>query len=187
MEEQEGRGGKGKVRRRKDEWLTFALSRSSISYDSKKFTGYVGLKNQGATCYMNSLLQSLYHTPYFRKVRLSLLHSSSRPPCSFETMLTRSFIVSRRPSTKYPPRRIHHPRVSLWLCNESSTTSKRQNNPSVSRHLLLPPRAPETDRLLFLQERTSSPSRSDGSRWIRSCNTTSRSSTESCRTSWRRR
>ena len=39
------------------------------TYDSKKETGYVGLKNQGATCYMNSLLQTLYHIPYFRKVR----------------------------------------------------------------------------------------------------------------------
>ena len=38
------------------------------AYDSKKETGYVGLKNQGATCYMNSLLQTLYHIPYFRKV-----------------------------------------------------------------------------------------------------------------------
>ncbi|KAL9319024.1 hypothetical protein ACSQ67_015541 [Phaseolus vulgaris] len=37
------------------------------SYDSKKETGYVGLKNQGATCYMNSLLQTLYHISYFRK------------------------------------------------------------------------------------------------------------------------
>ncbi|GAA0176566.1 cysteine protease [Lithospermum erythrorhizon] len=37
------------------------------SYDSKKETGYVGLKNQGATCYMNSLLQTLYHIPYFKK------------------------------------------------------------------------------------------------------------------------
>ncbi|XP_009379676.1 ubiquitin C-terminal hydrolase 12-like isoform X1 [Pyrus x bretschneideri] len=37
------------------------------SYDSKKETGYVGLKNQGATGYMNSLLQTWYHIPYFRK------------------------------------------------------------------------------------------------------------------------
>ncbi|XP_069147745.1 ubiquitin C-terminal hydrolase 13-like isoform X11 [Solanum lycopersicum] len=37
------------------------------SYDSKRETGFVGLKNQGATCYMNSLLQTLYHIPYFRK------------------------------------------------------------------------------------------------------------------------
>lgn len=36
-------------------------------YDSKKETGMVGLKNQGATCYLNSLLQSLYFTDAFRK------------------------------------------------------------------------------------------------------------------------
>ncbi|XP_068340698.1 ubiquitin C-terminal hydrolase 12-like isoform X1 [Pyrus communis] len=37
------------------------------SYDSKKETGYVGLKNQGANGHMNSLLQTWYHIPYFRK------------------------------------------------------------------------------------------------------------------------
>jgi hypothetical protein len=46
------------------------------AYDSKKETGFVGLKNQGATCYMNSLLQTLYHLAYFRKV-LSLPPSLS--------------------------------------------------------------------------------------------------------------
>lgn len=40
-----------------------------VSWDSKKHTGYVGLKNQGATCYMNSLLQTLYFTNQLRKVR----------------------------------------------------------------------------------------------------------------------
>lgn len=35
--------------------------------DYRKQTGCVGLKNQGATCYMNSLLQFLFHIPYFRK------------------------------------------------------------------------------------------------------------------------
>ncbi|KAL8688003.1 MAG: hypothetical protein Q9218_005975 [Villophora microphyllina] len=37
------------------------------NYNSKKQTGMVGLKNQGATCYLNSLLQSLYFTNAFRK------------------------------------------------------------------------------------------------------------------------
>jgi ubiquitin carboxyl-terminal hydrolase 7 len=32
----------------------------------------VGLRNQGATCYLNSLLQSLYFTNAFRKVRNNL-------------------------------------------------------------------------------------------------------------------
>ena len=42
------------------------------TYDSKAMTGFVGLKNQGATCYMNSLLQTLYHLPLFRHLLYSL-------------------------------------------------------------------------------------------------------------------
>lgn len=38
-----------------------------VFWDSKKHTGYVGLKNQGATCYMNSLLQTLYFTNRLRQ------------------------------------------------------------------------------------------------------------------------
>ncbi|KAI5780859.1 hypothetical protein EDC01DRAFT_257890 [Geopyxis carbonaria] len=46
---------------------TGVLWHNFVNYDSKKETGYVGLKNQGATCYLNSLLQALYFTNSFRR------------------------------------------------------------------------------------------------------------------------
>ncbi len=56
----------------KDNSITFEVKVTAdaphgVCWDSKKHTGYVGLKNQGATCYMNSLLQVLYFTNSLRK------------------------------------------------------------------------------------------------------------------------
>lgn len=56
-----------KVRIRLEECYADALPNSAIQYDSRKETGYVGFKNQGATCYMNSLLQTLYMLNAFRR------------------------------------------------------------------------------------------------------------------------
>lgn len=50
------------------ERLLVDVRQHCYSWDSKKHTGYVGLKNQGATCYMNSLLQTLFFTNKLRKV-----------------------------------------------------------------------------------------------------------------------
>lgn len=41
-------------------------------WDSRAETGYVGLRNQGATCYLNSLLQMLYCLPGFRRLVYAL-------------------------------------------------------------------------------------------------------------------
>ena len=46
----------------KDDSVTFEVHVTAdaphgVCWDSKKHTGYVGLKNQGATCYLNSMLQ----------------------------------------------------------------------------------------------------------------------------------
>ena len=48
----------------KDDSVTFEVHVTAdaphgVCWDSKKHTGYVGLKNQGATCYLNSMLQVL--------------------------------------------------------------------------------------------------------------------------------
>ncbi|KAI3914506.1 hypothetical protein MKW92_004445 [Papaver armeniacum] len=70
------------VKIRADDW----------TYESRKETGYVGLKNQGATCYMNSLLQTLYHIPYFRKAVYHMpttendLASGSSIPLALQTL-----------------------------------------------------------------------------------------------------
>ncbi|CAD7953208.1 unnamed protein product [Amoebophrya sp. A25] len=44
------------------------LSTIGGDYDSKKETGFIGLKNHGATCYLNCLLQTLFHIGKFRKL-----------------------------------------------------------------------------------------------------------------------
>ena len=51
-----------------DDSSTGVLWHSFLDYDSKANTGYVGLNNQGATCYLNSLLQSYFTTKLFRKL-----------------------------------------------------------------------------------------------------------------------
>ncbi|KAI9026565.1 hypothetical protein CLU79DRAFT_742351 [Phycomyces nitens] len=61
------------------------------NYDSKKMTGYVGLKNQGATCYMNSLFQSLYCTNLFRKAVYQIPTENDEPTKSVALALQRVF------------------------------------------------------------------------------------------------
>lgn len=51
---------------------TGVLWHNMRNYNSKRATGYTGLKNQGATCYLNSLLQSLYFTTAFRDAVLQV-------------------------------------------------------------------------------------------------------------------
>lgn len=57
---------------------TGVLWHNFVNYDSKKQTGYVGLNNQGATCYLNSLLQSLYFTKVFRNLVYSIPTDSEK-------------------------------------------------------------------------------------------------------------
>ncbi|GES93025.1 cysteine proteinase [Rhizophagus clarus] len=71
--------------------LTGVLWHNFINYDSRKETQYVGLKNQGTTSYMNSLLQSLYFTTYFRKAVYQIPTEDDEPISSIPLMLQRAF------------------------------------------------------------------------------------------------
>ena len=51
---------------RKSDWSI------SVHQHERSLTGFVGLKNLGATCYMNSMLQQLYMIPSFRKALLEV-------------------------------------------------------------------------------------------------------------------
>lgn len=70
---------------------TGVLWHNFVNYDSKKETGFVGLKNQGATCYMNSLLQSLYCTRYFRRAVYQIPTEDDHPTESVALALQRVF------------------------------------------------------------------------------------------------
>ncbi|CAO3700741.1 unnamed protein product [Rhizopus stolonifer] len=61
------------------------------NYDSKKTTGYLGLHNQGATCYMNSLFQSLYFTNYFRLAVYQIPTEDDEPCNNIALALQRLF------------------------------------------------------------------------------------------------
>lgn len=49
-----------------DDSATGVLWHNFVDYDLKTSTGFVGLNNQGATCYLNSLLQLYFTTKVFR-------------------------------------------------------------------------------------------------------------------------
>ncbi|KAJ7285909.1 hypothetical protein C8J57DRAFT_1496609 [Mycena rebaudengoi] len=70
---------------------TGVLWHNFVNYDSKKETGCVGLKNQGATCYMNSMLQSLYCTRYFRRAVYQIPTEDDLPTESVALALQRVF------------------------------------------------------------------------------------------------
>ncbi|EEB08529.2 ubiquitin carboxyl-terminal hydrolase [Schizosaccharomyces japonicus yFS275] len=71
--------------------VTGVLWHPLLDYDSKVATGFVGLKNQGATCYMNSLLQSLYIIPAFRRCVYQIPTEDDSPSDSVAYALQRCF------------------------------------------------------------------------------------------------
>ncbi|OHS94624.1 Clan CA, family C19, ubiquitin hydrolase-like cysteine peptidase [Tritrichomonas foetus] len=70
----------------------------------RKLTGYIGLENQGCTCYMNSMLQCLFHTGAFRKIVFGLPTTGNEDSKNIPLALQRLFTLMQKspiaPSTK---------------------------------------------------------------------------------------
>uniref|UniRef100_A0A1E5RHD3 ubiquitinyl hydrolase 1 n=1 Tax=Hanseniaspora osmophila TaxID=56408 RepID=A0A1E5RHD3_9ASCO len=79
------------VRIIKDE--TGVLWHNFVNYNSKKVTGFVGLNNQGATCYLNSLLQTYFFTKKFRKMVYAIPTAGENPSDSVALALQRAFYL----------------------------------------------------------------------------------------------
>jgi ubiquitin carboxyl-terminal hydrolase 7 len=67
-------------------------------------TEYAGLKNQGATCYLNSLLQTLFHLRSFRKSVYAIpTKEGDLPESCIPLALQRLFYnMERSPESKHP-------------------------------------------------------------------------------------
>lgn len=74
---------------------TGVLWHNFMNYNSKKVTGFVGFANQGATCYMNSLLQSLYFTNYFRKAIFQVPTKDEYPKGDSSSNITNTLALQR--------------------------------------------------------------------------------------------
>jgi hypothetical protein len=60
---------------------------AGMRFTPRSDTGYAGLENQGATCYLNSLLQSLFMIPDFRRVIYTWKYDSAIHGKNFYQML----------------------------------------------------------------------------------------------------
>lgn len=104
-----------KVRVVKD--VTGVLWHNFNNYDSKSVTGFVGLLNQGATCYMNSFVQSIFLTNEFRSSVYRIPTENVTPTTSIPLALQRIFYKLQTGST--PPSTTEMTKSFGWDTTES--------------------------------------------------------------------
>lgn len=104
-----------KVRVVKDS--TGVLWHNFTNYDSKATTGFVGLLNQGATCYMNSFVQSIFLTNEFRSAVYKIPTENVSPTSSIPLALQRIFY--KLETSQFPPSTTEMTKSFGWDTAES--------------------------------------------------------------------
>mmetsp|Transcript_25454 Transcript_25454/g.35239 ORF Transcript_25454/g.35239 Transcript_25454/m.35239 type:complete len:1039 (-) Transcript_25454:237-3353(-) len=91
----------------KDDKITLVVETKVNKQSTDRYeTGFIGIKNQGATCYMNSLLQALFHLKFFRRVVYKMPTETGKISipfalqCLFYRLQTSEIPVSTKELTK---------------------------------------------------------------------------------------
>ena len=85
-------------------WKGNNLSDWKLYYkESQKSTQFVGLKNLGCTCYINSLIQTFYHIPLFRESLLNCEYSTKTEKNCFYQLKKVFYSLKYLQTTYYAP------------------------------------------------------------------------------------
>jgi ubiquitin C-terminal hydrolase len=100
--------------------------RMSGDYDPRKETGFIGLRNHGATCYLNGLLQSYFHLGKFAEIVYGMEPSSSPPigdesPMRMSLPLALQSVFLKLETSETPVNTIELTRAFGWDSMDSFT------------------------------------------------------------------
>ena len=76
--------------------ITFQPKNLPSGTNYRALTGYIGLQNQGCTCYMNSILQCLFNIPAFRRIVFNLPTTGYEDAKNIPLALQRLFILMQK-------------------------------------------------------------------------------------------
>ena len=79
------------VNRKQKQSISSLMNEKSTS---KSITGYVGLKNLGATCYVNSVMQQFFMIPYLRSSILQTVLNSNTDNLVYQIQVMFSYLIS---------------------------------------------------------------------------------------------
>jgi len=91
------------------------------AYSRKSVLGLVGLANQGATCYLNSLLETLFHTRLFRRIVFEVATDGKASDARDDVVLALQRVFKGLQESEHPVETTELTRAFGWDSMDSFT------------------------------------------------------------------